>query len=57
MVITLGTGLAITGAALALGVAGLSSAMGLKAAGISAAGAVAEKKEHFRSCRHIPQYS
>lgn len=49
MVITLGTGLAITGAALALGIAGISSAMGLKAAGVAAAGAVAEKKEHFRN--------
>lgn len=49
MVITLGTGLAITGAALALGIAGISSAMGLKAAGVAATGAVAEKKEHFRN--------
>ncbi|MEK0371100.1 MAG: hypothetical protein QQN55_08100 [Nitrosopumilus sp.] len=49
MVITLGTGLAITGAALALGIAGISSSMGLKAAGVAAAGAVAEKKEHFRN--------
>ena len=49
MAITLGTGLAITGAALALGIAGISSAMGLKAAGISAAGAVAENKDNFKN--------
>ena len=49
MAISLGTGLAITGAALALGVAGISTAIGVKAAGISAAGAVAEKKEHFKN--------
>lgn len=49
MAITLGTGLAITGAALALGVAGISTSIGLQAAGISAAGAVAEKKEYFKN--------
>lgn len=47
--LTLGTGLAISGAALALGVAGVSSSLGIRAAGISAAGAVAEKKEHFKN--------
>jgi len=47
--LTLGTGLAIAGAALALGVAGVSSALGIRAAGIAAAGAVAEKKEHFKN--------
>ena len=49
MVISLGTGLAATGAALALGVAGISTALGVKAAGIAAAGAVAEKKENFKN--------
>lgn len=49
MVISLGTGLAITGAAVALGVAGLSTAMGVKAAGIAAAGAVAEDKKNFKN--------
>jgi len=47
--LTIGTGLAVAGAALALGVAGVSSALGIRAAGISAAGAVAEKKEHFKN--------
>lgn len=49
MVVTLGSGLAITGAAVALGIAGVSTAMGVKAAGVAAAGAVSEKKEHFRN--------
>lgn len=49
MIITLGTSLAIGGAVVALGVAGISSAMGLKIAGVAAAGAVAEKKENFRN--------
>ncbi len=49
MSITLGTGLAIAGAALSLGVAGISSAIGLKIAGVAAAGAVAEKKENFKN--------
>ena len=46
---TLGTVFAVSGAAIALGVAGLSSAYGIKAAGIAGAGAVAEKKEHFKN--------
>lgn len=49
MELSIGTGLAATGAALALGVAGVSSALGIRAAGIAAAGAVAEKKEHFKN--------
>lgn len=49
MAATLGTVYAISGAALALGVAGVSTALGVKAAGIAGAGAVAEKKEHFKS--------
>ncbi len=49
MVITMGTGYAVIGAALALGIAGISSAMGVKAAGVAAAGAVAENKEHFKN--------
>jgi len=49
MVITMGTVYAVSGAALALGVAGLSTAFGVKAAGVAGAGAVAEKKEHFKS--------
>ena len=47
--ITTGTIWAISGAALAMGVAGLSTVFGLKAAGVAGAGAVAEKKENFRS--------
>ena len=49
MVVTLGTVFAVSGAALALGVAGVSTALGVKAAGIAGAGAVAEKKEHFKN--------
>ncbi|MCB9362373.1 V-type ATP synthase subunit K [Candidatus Woesearchaeota archaeon] len=49
MDITLGSALAVSGAALALGVSGFSTAVGLKAAGVAGAGAVAEKKENFRS--------
>jgi V/A-type H+-transporting ATPase subunit K len=49
MVITNGTVLAISGAVIAIGVAGLSTAFGVKAAGVAGAGAVAEKKENFRS--------
>lgn len=49
MVITMGTIYAISGAGIALGVAGLSTAYGVKAAGIAGAGAVAEKKEHFKN--------
>lgn len=49
MVATLGTVFAVCGAAIALGIAGLSTALGVKAAGIAGAGAVAEKKEHFKN--------
>jgi V/A-type H+-transporting ATPase subunit K len=49
MVVTLGVVLAISGAATALGVAGLSTAYGVKLAGVAGAGAVAEKKENFKS--------
>lgn len=49
MVVTLGVILAIGGATLALGVAGLSTAYGVKLAGVAGAGAVAEKKENFKS--------
>ncbi len=49
MAATLGTVFAVGGAAIALGVAGVSTALGVKAAGVAGAGAVAEKKEHFRS--------
>jgi V/A-type H+-transporting ATPase subunit K len=47
--VTVGTFLAVGGAALALGVAGLSTAIGVRAAGVAGAGAVAEKKEHFKN--------
>ncbi len=47
--VTTGTLIAIGGAAIALGVAGLSTALGVKMAGIAGAGAVAEKKEHFKN--------
>ncbi len=49
MSITMGTAFAISGAALALGVAGISTALGVKAAGIAGAGAVAENKENFKN--------
>ena len=49
MVVTLGTVFAVGGAALALGIAGLSTAFGVKAAGVAGAGAVAENKEHFKN--------
>ena len=49
MVVTMGTVYAVSGAALALGVAGLSTAFGVKMAGVAGAGAVAEKKEHFKN--------
>ena len=48
MVVTIGTALAVSGAALALGVAGVSTAFGVKAAGIAGAGAVAENKDNFK---------
>ena len=44
-----GTIWAIGGAALAMGVAGLSTVFGLKASGVAGAGAVAENKENFKS--------
>ena len=47
--VTTGVIWAISGAALAMGVAGLSTVFGLKTAGVAGAGAVAEKKENFRS--------
>ncbi|MBR9699534.1 V-type ATP synthase subunit K [Candidatus Woesearchaeota archaeon] len=47
--VTEGTIWAISGAALAMGVAGLSTVFGLKTAGLAGTGAVAEKKENFRS--------
>ncbi len=47
--IEIGTIFAIAGAVIALGTAGLSTALGVKAAGIAAAGAVAENKENFKS--------
>jgi len=49
MVATMGTVFAVSGAALALGVAGFSTALGVRAAGVAGAGAVAEKKEHFKN--------
>ena len=49
MVVTMGTVYAVTGAAVALGVAGFSTALGVKAAGVAGAGAVAEKKENFKN--------
>ena len=49
MVITLGTGLAVVGAGLALGIAGLSTAAGSGAAGVAGAGVVAENKKNFRN--------
>lgn len=47
--ITVGTALAAAGAALSIGVAGISTAIGVGAAGVSAAGAVAESKENFKN--------
>ena len=49
MAVTMGVVYAIAGAGVALGVAGLSTAFGVKAAGVAGAGAVAEKKEHFKN--------
>ena len=49
MAFGLGTVMAVAGAGLALGVAGLSTCIGLRAAGISAAAAVAEDKENFKN--------
>jgi V/A-type H+-transporting ATPase subunit K len=47
--ITMGTVLAVSGAAISLGVAGLSTAYAVKSAGVTGAGAVAEKKENFKN--------
>lgn len=47
--ITTGVLFAIGGAALAMGVAGLSTAYGVKLAGVAGAGSVAEKKENFKN--------
>lgn len=49
MAITIGTGLAVLGAAIALGVAGLSTAAGTGAAGVAGAGVVAENKKNFKN--------
>jgi len=49
MAIGLGTFFAVAGAALALGVPGVCSAIGLGAAGVSGAGAVAENKDNFKN--------
>lgn len=49
MVALTGTTLALFGAGIALGVAGISTALGLMAAGVSGAGAVAETKENFKN--------
>lgn len=47
--LTTGTFYAIAGAAIALGVAGVSTAIGVKSAGVAGAGAVAEDKENFKN--------
>jgi len=47
--ITIGTFYAILGAAIALGGAGLSTAIGVASAGITGAESVAEKKENFKN--------
>jgi len=47
--ITMGTVFAAIGAAVALGVPGICSAIGVKAAGVSAASAVAESKDNFKN--------
>ena len=47
--VTSGTILAISGAVIAMGAAGLATAFGVKAAGVAGAGAVAEKKENFKN--------
>ncbi|MBW2989147.1 V-type ATP synthase subunit K [Candidatus Woesearchaeota archaeon] len=47
--VTLGVVLAISGAGLALGTAGFCTAYAVKIAGVAGAGAVAEKKENFKS--------
>ena len=44
-----GTTLALVGAAIALGGAGIASALGIAMAGVSAAGAVAETNENFKN--------
>jgi len=49
MAVTLGVVLAISGAVVALGTAGLSTAYAVKLAGVAGAGSVAEKKENFKS--------
>jgi V/A-type H+-transporting ATPase subunit K len=56
--IGIGAFMAVIGAAVALGVTGLSSAIGLRAAGVSGAGAVAENQENFKNAlvlQSLPQ--
>ncbi|MAF80009.1 V-type ATP synthase subunit K [bacterium] len=58
MAIGIGTFLAVLGAAVALGVPGVCSAIGLRAAGVAGAGAVAENKENFKNAlvlQSLPQ--
>ena len=58
MALDIGTFLAVLGAAIALGVPGICSAVGLGAAGVSGAGAVAENKENFKNAlvlQSLPQ--
>ncbi len=55
---TIGTFLAVAGAAIALCTAGLSTAIGIRAAGIAGAGAVSENKENFKNAlvlQSLPQ--
>jgi len=49
MVVTMGTVYAVIGAAVALGTAGISTAIGVKVAGVAGAGVVAEKTENFKN--------
>ena len=58
MVATIGTFLAVLGAAIALGTAGLSTAIGIRSAGVAGAGAVSENKENFKNAlvlQSLPQ--
>jgi V/A-type H+-transporting ATPase subunit K len=49
MAMAIGTIWAIAGAAIAMGTAGLSTAIGTQIAGLAAAGSVVEKKENFKN--------